>query len=283
MSKPTSAYRRMSASPRSAQPRPPSSSATINTTSSSRWGRVKSWVRPAIPIRPTLANSPNVDSLRSRPMPSPLRRGTGAEAPSKRKYYELASRLVRGQTLLAKVLHDASVGLDYLVSRPEVDTGRIGFLGHSYGGRMAIWLAALDRRIRATVSHCGCVGYADSLRRGAGIQMEFCVPGFMRHAEIEDIVALVAPTPLLLSAAIEDRWSRGAQRIYEAAKPAFANSDLELILWPGGHAFTRPMRDAAYGFLEKHLDVQHLRGDRPPNSSTAGQSIDSYPSSFRAK
>jgi dienelactone hydrolase len=169
------------------------------------------------------------------------------------EYYELASRLVRGQTLLAKVLHDASVGVDYLVTRPDVDPDRIGFLGHSYGGRMAIWLPALDRRIRATVSHCGCVGYADSLRRGVGIQMEFCLPGFMHHAEIEDIVALVAPTPLLLSAATEDRWSRGAQRIYEAALPAFANSDLQLLLWPGGHAFTRSMRDAAYRFLEEHL------------------------------
>jgi hypothetical protein len=40
---------------------------------------------------------------------------------------------------------------------------------------MAIWLPAVDRRIHATVSNCGCVGYADSLHRGAGIQMEFCL------------------------------------------------------------------------------------------------------------
>lgn len=170
------------------------------------------------------------------------------------EYYELASRLVRGQTLLAKVLHDASVGMDYLVTRPEVDVDRIGFLGHSYGGRMAIWLPALDHRICVTMSHCGCVGYADSLRRDAGIQMEFCLPGFMRHGEIEDVVALVAPTPMLLSAAVEDKWSRGAQRIYDTARPAFADADFQLVLWPGGHAFTRPMRDTAYRFLEKHLD-----------------------------
>jgi dienelactone hydrolase len=169
------------------------------------------------------------------------------------EYYELASRLVRGQTLLAKVLHDASVGVDYLASRPEVDAERIGFLGHSYGGRMAIWLPAIDHRIRATVSHCGCVGYADSLHHGAGIQMEFCVPGFMQHAEIEDVVALVAPTPLLLSAATDDRWSRGAQRIYQASLPAFLESTLQLRLWPGGHAFTRPMREVAYQFLAEHL------------------------------
>jgi dienelactone hydrolase len=169
------------------------------------------------------------------------------------EYYELASRLVRGQTLLAKVLHDASVGVDYLASRPGVDVDRIGFIGHSYGGRMAIWLPAIDRRIRAAVSHCGCVGYADSLHRGAGIQMEFCVPGFMQHAEIDDVVALVAPTPLLLSAARDDPWSRGAQRIYQAALPAFTGSTIQLRLWPGGHAFSQPMREVAYQFLAEYL------------------------------
>ncbi len=169
------------------------------------------------------------------------------------EYYELASRLVRGQTLLAKALHDATVGVDYLASRPDVDPDRIGFLGHSYGGRMAIWLPAVDHRIRASVSHCGCVGYADSLHHGAGIQMEFCVPGFMQHAEIDDVVALVAPTALLLSAAADDPWSRGAQRIYQAALSAFSDSTLKLRLWPGGHAFSRPMREVAYQFLAQHL------------------------------
>lgn len=184
------------------------------------------------------------------------------------EYYELASRLVRGQTLLAKVLHDASIGIDYLVSRPEVDPDRIGFLGHSYGGRMAIWLPAFDRRIRATVSHCGCVGYADSLNRGAGIQMEFCVPGIMQHWEIEDIVALVAPTPLLLSATTEDRWSRGAQRIYEAALPAFTSSTLQLRLWPGGHAFTQSMREEAYRFLAAHLEYRRRESGEHRRYST---------------
>jgi dienelactone hydrolase len=66
------------------------------------------------------------------------------------EYYELASRLVRGQTLLGKVLHDVRVALDYLAMRPEVDSSRIGFIGHSYGGRMAIWATAFDKRILAS-------------------------------------------------------------------------------------------------------------------------------------
>src|SRR5215469_7436645 len=62
------------------------------------------------------------------------------------EYYELATRLVRGRTLLSKCLHDVSVALDYLVARPEVDPLRIGFIGHSYGGK---WPSGLQHWITA--------------------------------------------------------------------------------------------------------------------------------------
>ena len=39
----------------------------------------------------------------------------------------------------------------------------------AYGGRMAIWAGVFDERIVAAASHCGCVNYADSMRRDAGI------------------------------------------------------------------------------------------------------------------
>jgi len=83
--------------------------------------------------------------------------------------------------------------------------------------------------------------------------MEFCVPGFMEHGEIEDVVAVVAPMALCISASMEDVWSQGVQRVYEAALPAFAGSVLELRPWPGGHAFTQPMREGAYKFLDQQL------------------------------
>ena len=43
-----------------------------------------------------------------------------SEEPGRAEYFELASRLVVGQTLLAKALHDVSTGLNYLCNRPEV-------------------------------------------------------------------------------------------------------------------------------------------------------------------
>jgi dienelactone hydrolase len=175
------------------------------------------------------------------------------------EYYELATRLVQGRTLLSKCLHDVSVALDYLVARPEVDPLRIGFIGHSYGGKMAIWAPALDNRIRASVSNCGCVSYKQSLVRDTGVQMEFCLPGVLQFGDVEDIVRLVSPRALLLQATSEDVWSRGANAIFEHAVSAFPEGKLKLRCWPGGHVFTQEMRQAAYQFLDEHLQ----RGNDP--------------------
>ncbi len=169
------------------------------------------------------------------------------------EYFELATRLVQGRTLLAKCLHDVGVALDYLVARPEVDPLRIGFIGHSYGGKMAIWAPALDKCIRASVSNCGCVSYKQSLIRDTGVQMEFCLPCVLQFGDVEDIVRLVAPRALLLQATSNDVWSRGAKAIFESAKSAFPTENLKLGIWPGGHVFTPEMRQAAYLFLDEHL------------------------------
>jgi hypothetical protein len=118
---------------------------------------------------------------------------------------------------------------------------------------MAIWVPAFDKRIKASVSNCGCVDYKNSLHHEAGIQMEFCVPGVMDVGDLEDVVALVAPTPLYISAGEQDKWSRGAQELCDSAKSAFTGDNLRLKIWPGGHAFTKPMRDHAYAFLDQHL------------------------------
>jgi dienelactone hydrolase len=176
--------------------------------------------------------------------------GTGLQV----EYFELATRLVRGKTLTAKALHDISVGIDYLISREEVDNNKIGFIGHSYGGRMAIWAPAFDKRIVVSVSNCGCVTYKNSLGREAGIQMEFCIPGIMEWGDIGDIVRMAEPCSLLISATDNDKWSQGAEDLCNYAKPAFRKGELELKVYKGGHMFTKEMREYSYDFLRRHLD-----------------------------
>ena len=168
-------------------------------------------------------------------------------------YFELAKRLIKGENLLAKTLEDISLGIDYLETREEVNSDKISFIGHSYGGRMAIFTPAYDKRLKASVSNCGCVNYSDSVDKKIGIQLEFCVPGFTNVGDVEDVVKLAAPCPLLISATSNDKYSLGANEIFEYAKKSFKEGDLELKIYEGDHIFNKKMRTYAYSFLSKHL------------------------------
>lgn len=53
-----------------------------------------------------------------------------------------------GRNVAALFAHDSVAVLDYLCTRPDVDTGRIGCTGQSGGGTQSLYLSALDDRIR---------------------------------------------------------------------------------------------------------------------------------------
>jgi hypothetical protein len=141
------------------------------------------------------------------------------------EYYELATRLVQGRTLLVKCLHDVSVGLDYLLTRLEVDPLRIGFIGHSYGGRMAIWAPAIDQRIRASVSNCGCVNHKQSFTHDAGVlkQHRFCIQGRLKVTQDgQSWVPRAHPKPLALA---NKKPHRIAGEDQAQSQPLFCHSD----------------------------------------------------------
>lgn len=158
-----------------------------------------------------------------------------------------------GQTLLGKCLFDISAGIDYLSLREDVDSSKIGFIGHSYGGRMALWAPAFDSRIKASVSNCGCITQKLSLERGTGIQFELFVFGMLNYGDVPDVVKLANRTALYISATDNDKWSFGAQELYNEVKSSFQPDMLDFKLWSGKHVFTSEMRQAAYNFLIKKL------------------------------
>ncbi len=62
-------------------------------------------------------------------------------------YNEMCYRLLRGDTLMCKVLSDSAQAISLLCQHPLVDKNRVGILGHSYGGNTVLFHAALDERI----------------------------------------------------------------------------------------------------------------------------------------
>lgn len=169
-------------------------------------------------------------------------------------WFELSSRLVLGRTLLVDCLQEISLALDYASTLPEVDPARIGFIGHSYGGRMAMWAPAWDQRIRVSVSSCGCIPYRDSFARDAGFQAELVVPGFAAQFDVEDVLALSVGCDVLLIAAQDDVWSRGADDIDRNLRRRRVGH-VTVHRVAGGHEFRPPERELAYTFLADRLDA----------------------------
>lgn len=165
-------------------------------------------------------------------------------------WFELSSRLVVGRTLLADCLQEISLAIAYATSLPEVDANRVGFIGHSYGGRAAMWAPAWDQRITVSVSNCGCIPYRDSFPRDVGFQAEFVVPGFAAAYDVEDVIAAADQCQFLLIAAEDDKWSRGARDI-RARTAAERSNRTEVRIVAGGHEFPPEQRHFAYEFLNR--------------------------------
>ena len=128
-------------------------------------------------------------------------------------FREMCYRLVQGDTLIRKVLDDSARGISLLQSHPQVDAGRVGMLGHSYGGQTTLFHAALDERICFACASGAAGSYRYKLAHEMGIEMAAVIPGFAARFEIHDLVSCLAPRPALIISATEDAYSMDAGEI----------------------------------------------------------------------
>lgn len=115
-------------------------------------------------------------------------------------YYPCDTNLVHaslaGVNPLTQNLFDLQCCLEVLVSHPLVDERRIGAAGFSYGATMSLFLAAVDRRVAATV----VAGYLSSLSSSHAVALNLCgsqvLFGMLGRLEHVDVAAQIAPRPL---------------------------------------------------------------------------------------
>jgi dienelactone hydrolase len=158
-------------------------------------------------------------------------------------YNTLCYSLLRGDTLMRRVLDDAARGVALLSAHRAVDHQRLGTLGHSYGGNTVLFHAAVDERLGFACASGAACTYAAKMRHGTGIEMATVIPGFTQHFDVQDLVRCLAPRPTLLVSATDDPYSHDAEGIVQAARETFAALGAEGHLthkqYGGGHALTR--------------------------------------------
>jgi cephalosporin-C deacetylase-like acetyl esterase len=103
---------------------------------------------------------------------------------------------------------DGMRALDYLLTRPEVDSKRIGCAGHSGGGTLTLFISALDERVGCAVVNQGGTSHRWPLklrpesRVGPADVEQNLFPAAIHGIDLCDLHVAIAPRPLL--ALIED-------------------------------------------------------------------------------
>lgn len=133
--------------------------------------------------------------------------------------------------------------MDWIETRPELDVRRVAIVGHSRGGKAALWAGAQDARIALTVANNSGAGgvralrerlpgaeqIADFRREGVGHWFADAFHSYAgREAELPydapDLLGLIAPRLLYIASAADDAWGGPAGEFAAVRKAAIARA-----------------------------------------------------------
>jgi hypothetical protein len=169
-----------------------------------------------------------------------------------------AQAVLIGESVAKYFIHDSMRGIDYLLSRPEVDGSKIGVSGCSGGGTQTMYVAALDERVKAAAPSC-VMNSMELVVPGPTGDSEQSFPGFVADGlDQADWVYQFAPKPWLISSTEDDFFTpAGAKIVFEQAKDfyrVFGKEDrLKWVVGPGGHGTPRAVREAIYEWMIRWL------------------------------
>ena len=167
-----------------------------------------------------------------------------------------SSNLV-GTSTPAYELWDNTRSMDYLVTRKEVDTTRIGCLGNSGGAMQAIYFSAFDPRVKLIVP-CSYVATRERTLELTG-PADGCaqIPGEGKAGlEFSDYLVAAAPKPILVLAGRYDFIDyTGTETAFGELKRVYKtlgqSQKVELFTYDDGHGISQPKREAAVTWFRR--------------------------------
>jgi cephalosporin-C deacetylase-like acetyl esterase len=166
---------------------------------------------------------------------------------------------------------DGIRGIDYLLTRAEVDPERLGCCGQSGGGTLTQFLAALDSRIQVAVVSEGNtenLAHANVEPPGSADDAEQnIVPALAHGIDRADLLYAFAPKPLLVTVTLHDAGHTYSPE-YVASSLDFvqeykrvcsllgSDNRMSLQVTTEQHGYVYEMRRATYAWFNRWFDVK---------------------------
>ena len=170
-------------------------------------------------------------------------------------------KIWQGRVVWGMMVYDSLKAVDYLHTRPDVDTGRLGTVGMSMGSSTAQWVGALDPRLKVVIDICCLTDWHTLVEVGGlkGHGIYYYVPDLLNHFTTAQMNALIAPRAhLSLTGNLDhltpiaglDKVDNELREVYAAAgKP----DDWKLLRYEVGHQETPEMREQIRQWLVDRL------------------------------
>lgn len=197
-----------------------------------------------------------------------------------------------GEALCTWRLWDAIRGLDYLLTRPEIDAGRIGVTGTSGGGTLSTYLNAFDSRPTMAAPSCYITTQLRNLENELPADAEQNPPRLAAlGCDMADFLIAAAPRPALILAQDNDFFDpRGTQQALEDARKIYTllgkPEQIQLFTGKGDHGYSAAHREAAGKFFNRYSglssnwaespDIQRFKVEElncTPNGQVGGRDI----------
>jgi len=168
---------------------------------------------------------------------------------------------------------DALRGLDYLLTRGDVDSGKIGIAGLAEGALQAYLAAALEPRLQFVVAVAGTTTYASLVqasaeRQGPADPSAF-VASMLGFADIDRAAACLAPRPVLMAGGA-GRWpAEGYEQVQKTVQSVYrlVNAEDRVCLIPGeAHDDLTPYTPAVVKWLDASVLPSLKSCNEPPTA-----------------
>jgi pimeloyl-ACP methyl ester carboxylesterase len=197
--------------------------------------------------------------------------GYGTRVHEAKSFYERYPKW----SIMGNMIEDTRAAIDALSALEEIDSSQVYLLGYALGGKVGLLTAAFDDRIKGLASVCGF----DPLRLGTfdkgteGIRHYSHLHGllpnlgfFVGHEDrvpfdFDEVLALIAPKPVLLVAPTLDRYARLAdvrrevetsKRVYDLLGHAEA---LQFETPMDINRFSRTIQERAFDWLARQCNT----------------------------